>query len=213
MDSVKIITIPVGAMRVNCYILRDHTGDGIIVDPGGETAANGSDLILKALRENDVTPKLIVLTHAHFDHMLSLERIREATKAPLALHKDDAPALADPYISYMAQYAGKLTPILPAERLLTDGDTIGFGSTTLRVLHTPGHTPGSICLVGDDFILTGDTLFRGSAGRCDLAGGDQFALLKSMKRLRELSGNYTLYPGHGGSTDLQRERTTNPYMR
>mgnify|MGYP004690199979 CR=1 FL=1 len=96
---------------------------------------------------------------------------------------------------------------------LRDGEKINLGERTLIVKDFPGHTPGSVCLVGDGFILTGDTLFRGSAGRCDLAGGDQFALLKSLKRLCELSGNYTLYPGHGGSTDLQRERTNNPYMQ
>ena len=210
---MEIYTLPVGAMRVNCYILRDQSGIGAIVDPGGETPQNGSDRILEACKEHSVDVRLIILTHAHFDHMLSLEAVRRATNAPLALHRDDAPALADPYISYMAQYAGKTSPMKPAERLLSDGDIIKLGDSELKVLHTPGHTPGSICLVGDDFIITGDTLFCGSAGRCDLIGGDQFALLKSMKKLRDLSGNYTLYPGHGGSTDLQREKTNNPYLQ
>lgn len=209
---MEIFTVPVGAMRVNCYILRDETGAGAIVDPGGETHINGTDRILEACREHSVDVKLIILTHAHFDHMLSLESVRAALNVPLALHSADAPALADPYISYMAQYAGKLTPIKPAERLLEDGDIIELGNSSLRVLHTPGHTPGSVCLVGDGFILTGDTLFCGSSGRCDLIGGDEFAILKSLKRLRELPGNYTLYPGHGGSTDLQRERENNPYL-
>ena len=210
---MEIYTVPVGAMRVNCYILKDATGVGAIVDPGGETPQNGSDRILDAVKEHSVDVKMIILTHAHFDHMLSLERVRAALNVPLALGKEDAPALADPYISYMAQYAGKLMPIKPAERLLSDGDVIKLGNSELRVMHTPGHTPGSVCLIGDGFILTGDTLFCGSAGRCDLNGGDQFALLRSLKRLRELSGNYTLYPGHGGSTDLQRERTNNPYLQ
>lgn len=210
---MEIFDIPVGSMRVNCYILRDETGAGAIVDPGGETPENGSDRILDACRAHSVDVKMIILTHAHFDHMLSLERVRAALNVPLAVAKEDAQALADPYISYMAQYAGILTPIKPAERLLSDGDVILLGNSELRVMHTPGHTPGSVCLVGNGFILTGDTLFRGSAGRCDLSGGDQFALLKSLKRLCELSGNYTLYPGHGGSTDLQRERTNNPFMQ
>lgn len=210
---MEIYQVPVGAMRVNCYILRDSSGVGAIVDPGGETPQNGSDRILEACKEHSVDVKLIILTHAHFDHMLSLEAVRRATNAPLALHRDDAPALADPYISYMAQYAGKMTPMKPAERLLSDGEIIKLGDSELKVLHTPGHTPGSICLVGDDFIITGDTLFCGSAGRYDLIGGNEFALLKSMKKLRELSGNYTLYPGHGGSTDLQREKMNNPYLQ
>lgn len=209
---MEIYTVPVGAMRVNCYILRDQTGIGAIVDPGGETDINGTDLIIEACREHAVDVKLIILTHAHFDHMLSLEAVRAALNIPLALHSADAPALSDPYISYMAQYAGKLTPMKPAERILTDGDVIELGNSSLLVMHTPGHTPGSICLVGDRSILTGDTLFCGSSGRCDLIGGDEFAILRSLKRLKELPGNYTVYPGHGKITDLRYERENNPYL-
>ena len=190
----------------NCYLLESEKA-AIIIDP-----AQNSPCTEKFFEKTKDKERLILITHAHFDHMLSLEAVRAALNVPLALHSADAPALADPYISYMAQYAGKLTPIKPAERLLADGDIIELGNSSLRVLHTPGHTPGSVCLVGDGFILTGDTLFCGSSGRCDLIGGDEFAILKSLKRLKELPGNYTLYPGHGGSTDLQRERENNPYL-
>lgn len=210
---MEIYTIPVGAMRVNCYLLKDESGKGVIIDPGGETPTNGSDRILEACREHSVNADLIVLTHAHFDHMLSLETVREALNAELAIHKADSNALADPYISYMAQYAGKTAPTKPADRLLDDGDTISVGNSTLKVLHTPGHTPGSICLIGDDYIITGDTLFCGSVGRCDLIGGDNFALIRSLEKLKKLDKNYTVYPGHGPTTELNRERDMNPYMK
>ena len=184
-------------MRVNCYILKDTaTGLGAIVDPGGETPENGSELILGECRKMGVKVSVILLTHAHFDHILSLERVRKATGAPLAVHRYDAPALADPSISYMSQYAGKNSPEEPPERLLDDGDMVTVGESVLRVMHTPGHT-----------------LFAGSVGRCDLFGGDEEALHESLERIKALSGNYTVLPGHGGSTDLQRERADNIFLR
>lgn len=203
-------------MRVNCYILGDTaTGLGAIVDPGGETPENGSDIILRECGKMGVKVSVILLTHAHFDHILSLERVRKATGAPLAAHRYDAPALADPSISYMSQYAGKNSPEEPPESLLDDGDTITIGESVLRVMHTPGHTPGSVIYISEEprFILSGDTLFAGSVGRCDLFGGDEETLHESLERIKALSGNYTVLPGHGGSTDLQRERADNIFLR
>ena len=203
-------------MRVNCYILGDTaTGLGAIVDPGGETPENGSDIILRECGKMGVKVSVILLTHAHFDHILSLERVRKATGAPLAAHRYDAPALADPSISYMSQYAGKNSPEEPPESLLDDGDTITIGESVLRVMHTPGHTPGSVIYISEEprFILSGDTLFAGSVGRRDLFGGDEEALHESLERIKALSGNYTVLPGHGGSTDLQRERADNIFLR
>ena len=213
LDVCRVAT---GSMRVNCYILGDRaTGLGAIVDPGGETPENGSDIILRECGKMGVKVSVILLTHAHFDHILSLERVRKATGAPLAAHRYDAPALADPSISYMSQYAGKNSPEEPPESLLDDGDTITIGESVLRVMHTPGHTPGSVIYIseGPRFILSGDTLFAGSVGRCDLFGGDEEAFHESLERIKALSGNYTVLPGHGGSTDLQRERADNIFLR
>lgn len=211
---MEIYRIPVGAMRVNCYILKDDSGLGAIIDPGGENATNGSELILSACQEHSVKVEYIILTHAHFDHMLSLRAVREQTGAKLAVHKADLPALKDPYISYMAQYANDSEPIKDAEVKLSDGDIVKIGKSQLKVMSTPGHTPGSICLIDDDgkFILTGDTLFRGSVGRCDLAKGDQFELLKSLEKFKTLDTDYKLYPGHGEMTTLKRECECNPFM-
>ena len=213
LDVCRVAT---GSMRVNCYILKDTaTGLGAIVDPGGETPENGSDIILRECGKMGVKVSVILLTHAHFDHILSLERVRKATGAPLMAHRYDAPALADPSISYMSQYAGKNLPEEPPESLLDDGDTITIGESVLRVMHTPGHTPGSVIYISEEprFILSGDTLFAGSVGRCDLFGGDEEVLHESLERIKALSGNYTVLPGHGGSTDLQRERADNIFSQ
>lgn len=216
MDNLKIFTVPVGAMRVNCYLLRDEaTGFGAIVDPGGESPELGSSRILAKCAAEGIDVKYILLTHAHFDHMLSLERVRDATGAPLCLHKYDAEALTDPNLSYMAQFAGIHTPCHPAERLLYDGDVLQLGETPLTVMHTPGHTVGSVCYMTGDIILTGDTLFSGSIGRCDFYGGDDLAMLQSLGKLKGLAdkGNFRLYPGHGGATTLEREMKNNIYLK
>ena len=206
---MEIYQVPVGAMRVNCYILRDSSGVGMIVDPGGETPQNGSDRILEACKEHSVDVRLIILTHAHFDHMLSLEAVRRATNAPLALHRDDAPALADPYISYMAQYAGKTSPMKPAERLLSDGDIIKLGDSELKVLHTPGHTPGSCVFYfeKEKVLFSGDTIFRGTCGRTDFPMSSEEDMKKSLvKVLSSLPEDVTVYPGHAFPTTVENEK-------
>lgn len=216
MKDLKIFTLPVGGMRVNCYLLRDgETGIGAIVDPGGDNSADNVPQILAKCAAKDINVKYILLTHAHFDHMTSLEGVREATGAKLCLHKYDAEALADPNLSYMAQFAGITEPCAPAEILLEDGDIINIGNSKLEVLHTPGHTIGSICFKSDGFIITGDTLFFGSIGRCDLFGGDEMAMKQSLGRLKRLaeSGDCKIYPGHGGTTTLSRELAENIYLK
>ena len=214
MEQLKIICLPLGAMRTNCYLVFDPaTREGCVIDPGGETPEQGSDKILARLDTECIRLKFILLTHAHFDHMLSLSCLREATGAPLAIYQYDADALADPNLTYMAQFAGIRTPEKPAEQLLSHGDRLMLGAHTLEVLHTPGHTAGSVTLKGDGFLITGDTLFRGSVGRCDLFGGDEMALLQSLKQLRELDGDYKIFAGHGSTTTLSRERECNVYMR
>ncbi|MCI8388486.1 MAG: MBL fold metallo-hydrolase [Clostridiales bacterium] len=216
MNKLKIITLPVGSMRTNCYILRDEETDiGAIVDPGGETAESGYGLILAKCASEVINVKYILLTHVHFDHILSLEQVREATGAPVCVHKYDAEALTDPNLSYMAQFAGIDEPCRPAERLLDDGDIITLGNSEISVIHTPGHTIGSVCYRSGDSILTGDTLFCGSIGRCDLYGGDEIAISQSLRLLKSLAdeGDFKLYPGHGNTTTLTREIKNNIYLR
>ncbi len=198
-------------MRTNCLVIYDEETDvGAVVDPGGEDSA---DAILNRLDAEGVKLKYIILTHAHFDHMLSLEKLRQRTGAPLALHKYDAESLLDPKLTYMEQFAGITEGESPAEIMLDDGDTVTLGNTELRVMHLPGHTQGSIALVTDGTIIAGDILFRGSIGRCDLYGGDEMAMNDSLKRLCSLDGDYKIYPGHGSTTTLQRERAQNIYLQ
>ena len=204
------ITIPLGSTGENCYLYEVGNGKCVIIDPGygGEKVLDGAEL-------HGLRPAAILFTHMHFDHIMGTNEINASLPSPLPMyiHKLDKCGLTEPSLNLSSMAYGTDYKVEGDVTTFEDGDVLIFGDTEFRTVHTPGHTPGSVCLVGDGFILTGDTLFRGSAGRCDLSGGDQFALLKSLKRLCELSGNYTLYPGHGGSTDLQRERTNNPFMQ
>ncbi len=208
---MKVLILPLGAMGANCLILFDETTKiGAVVDPGGESA---EDKIIARAAADNITIKYILLTHAHFDHMLSLEALREKTGAPLALHKYDAEALPHPNLTYMEQFAKVNEGSRPAEILLNDGDNLWLGETKIEVMHTPGHTIGSVCYKSGSAIITGDTLFRGSIGRCDLYGGDEMAMEQSLKKLISLEGDYKLYPGHGSTSTLSRERTENVYLR
>lgn len=208
---MKVSVLPLGEMRTNCIILCDDTtGIGAVIDPGG---IGSEEKIMTLCNSNGVKIEYILLTHAHFDHMLSLEALRHKTGAPLALHKYDAESLSDPNLTYMAQFAGITEGCAPAEITLTDGDTIELGDSKLTVLHTPGHTVGSVCYMTDGIIVTGDTLFHCGIGRCDLYGGDDRAMEQSLRRLASLGGDYKFYPGHGSTTTLERERSSNIYLR
>lgn len=208
---MKVSVLPLGTMRTNCLIISDEsTGIGAVVDPGGE---NCTDVILNRIASEGVTLKYILLTHAHFDHMLSLGELRQRTGAPLALHKYDAESIKDPNLTYMAQFAGISDGEATAEILLEDGDLIELGETKLEVMHLPGHTQGSVIYVADGIIIAGDVLFRGSIGRCDLYGGDEIVMDESLKRLVSLVGDYKVYPGHGSTTTLERERQQNVYLK
>ncbi len=208
---LKVNIMPLGRMSVNCYIVYDEdTHEGAVIDPGGEDSAKAIAARCESL---GVNVRYILLTHAHFDHILSLEKLRKSLNVPVMIHEDDADSLTDPTLTYMAQFGGISEDISPAERKLTEGDKITLGANTLTVMHTPGHTMGSVCYKGDGLIFTGDTLFGGSIGRCDLYGGDEDAIEESLKRLVRLEGDYKIYPGHGGTTTMERQRQTNLYIR
>ena len=205
---MKILKFILGVMRTNCYFLVDErTSECAVVDP-----AYSAETIYEKLTERSLKVKFIILTHAHFDHMMAADPLRELTGAPLYVHRLDAPGLSDPHRSYMLQFTGNPTTIRPADRLLEDGDVLEIGGEKIKVMHTPGHTTGSICLICGDTIITGDTLMRDTIGRYDFDGGDYGVLLQSLKKLSDLDGDYHIYPGHGASTTLQRERDNNIYM-
>lgn len=204
---MEIRTLPVGELQTNCYIAFEADKQAVVLDPGDEAAR-----ILAAARDEGVTVVHILLTHVHFDHMLAVRELQEATGADLLVPAEDEDALTNGARSLLAYFRPGLRYPLKAERLLRDGDEVRAGSLILRTVHTPGHTPGSACYVGEGVIFSGDTLFAGSYGRTDFPGGDFGALVRSAERLAALPGDYTLYPGHDGSTTLELERRRNPLL-
>ena len=194
-------------MAANCYLLTDDAETvAVVVDPSVPYA----DLLSR--RGRAIPPiTAVLLTHAHYDHMIAIEDWR--ARAPLALHRSDAPALGDPDLNVYRMFGVAENGTSPAERLLDEGDVITVGKETLTVLHTPGHTPGSVCYAAGNLLLTGDTLFAGTIGRTDLPGGQEEAMRRSLGRLFALDADILLYPGHGPQTSIEREMKYNPYVQ
>lgn len=198
---MKILSFYAGGYAANSYYVSTDDGKGgIIVDP----AILPSDVFSKLGYRPEITA--IVLTHVHFDHMLTLDEWRSETNAPLCIGKHDAEGLHDAGRNLFYAFSRENKTFAPAERLLAEGDVIAFGDETLTVLETPGHTAGSLVLAGDGVMLTGDTLFAfGDVGRTDFPSGNAMKLTESLKRLCRMKGDYTLYPGHGPTTTLRKE--------
>ena len=205
--SVK--TLVAGMVGTNCYILKDNsTDEGMVIDPGDN--AKG---ILAYIEEAGIDVKLVALTHGHFDHIGAVDELREKLKVPVAIHKDDADMLTDGKKNLSAFTGGGLVEGKPADILLNDGDNISFGKCTLRVISTPGHTKGGICLYGGGALFSGDTLFAGSIGRTDFPGGSLQELVEAIKnRLNIVADAAKVFPGHGPATNMGIERECNPYM-
>jgi len=199
----------VGPLGVNCYILGDeHTRQAVVIDPGGNPRE-----ILKTIEKRALKVIAIVNTHAHFDHVLALTEVRAATGAPFLLHAGEAQILASAQMSG-AMFGMAMRQPAPPDRLLNDGDTIPVGALTLKVLHTPGHTPGGICLLFDNRVIVGDTLFQSGIGRTDFPGGDYATLMTSIRdKLLTLPDETIVYPGHGAATTIGEERQLNPFLR
>ena len=199
----------VGPLAENPYLLAcAETGQAVFIDPGDDAAT-----LLQAIASAGVTLQAILLTHAHFDHVAALIDIRKVTGAPVYLHPDDAPLL-EQAPAYWAYFGREIAPIAPAEQALAHGDRISFGTCELVVIHTPGHTPGSVCFYApaEHKLIAGDTLFFRSVGRTDLPGGDPRALIASIRtRLWPLPDETEVYPGHGPATRISEERQHNPF--
>ncbi|HUI46144.1 MAG TPA: MBL fold metallo-hydrolase [Nitrospirota bacterium] len=203
-----LMRLVVGPLQVNCFILADDkTKEAVIIDPGDDAQE-----ILRIIREKRLKVKYIINTHAHFDHVGANRAIKEATGAELLLHEDDAPVLAT--VSSQSRSFG-ITPVSsPApDRLLKHGDVITAGEVSLRVLHTPGHTPGGISLLEKGLVFTGDSLFAGSIGRTDFPGGDLLTLLRSIRtNLMTLPDDTKVFSGHGPASTIGDERAENPFL-
>lgn len=203
MTDLEIFNLFPGSWGSNCYILisEDHKRQrhAAVVDPSA--SAKG---IVEFLEDHGAKLEYIILTHGHFDHITSLDTLREATHAPALIHKDDAEMLADGEKNAFEFFFGQERKWKAAEVLLSHGDKIDLGDETIEVISTPGHSKGSICLLGKDFMITGDTLFADGYGRYDLHGGDPDQLASSLKLLREYDPNLTIYAGHGSESKLGR---------
>lgn len=200
--------LPVGPFLANCYIVgEDMTGDGMVIDPG-----DNADDILGEISLLALSVKVIVLTHAHTDHIGALKEVRDATNATIAIHADDSAALTRGAVSRSLGFSYPTPP--PADRLLHDGDEIRTGDLSFTVLHTPGHSPGSICLFGEGVLFSGDTLFRGSIGRTDFGGGSYDRIMDSLSnRLMKLPPATVVLPGHGPDTTIGQEKEENPFLQ
>ncbi len=200
----------VGPFAENPYLLAcAETGQAVFIDPGDDAPR-----LLRAVAEAGVSLQAIVLTHAHLDHVGAVTEMREATGAPVYLHRADDRLLAQAP-AYWAAFGRQIDPIRPADHPLEHGDRIAVGRHQLSVIHTPGHTPGSVCFYApaDQKLIAGDTLFFRGVGRTDLPGGDMHALVASIRtRLWELPDETEVYPGHGQSTSIGAERRHNPFV-
>jgi glyoxylase-like metal-dependent hydrolase (beta-lactamase superfamily II) len=201
-----VSALPVGPFEANCYVVgSENTGEGMLIDPGDE-----ADEILGNVAGQKLHISLVVLTHGHIDHIGAVKEVKDATKASVAIHADDAKTLTKNATGNML---GLSYPAPPApDRLLKEGDTIKVGDLTFTVLHTPGHSPGSICLYGEGVLFSGDTLFREGIGRYDLPGGNYAALMNSLHRLLTLPPDTVVYPGHGPKTTIGTEKKENPFL-
>lgn len=200
---------PVGPVGANCYIFGDDsTGEVFVIDPGDEP-----DRILDTLRRRRVRPAAIVNTHGHFDHIQGVDAVRRATGVPFWIHEDERRVLAQGPARAKQMFGLDLPPSPTPDRWLREGDRLRVGGLTLIVRHTPGHSPGGVCLLGDGLAFVGDTLFAGSIGRADIPGADLGTLLASITRvLLSLPDETVCYPGHGPETTIGEEKRTNPFL-
>lgn len=197
-----------GDWGTNCYIVAcSETKQAAVIDPGQPDA-----WIKRVLREENLTPRLVILTHGHLDHIGGVEWVKGFTGAPVLIHPADAAMLPDPALNG-SLFFGERVVAPPADRLLNEGETVAVGNLRLQVLHTPGHTPGGICLYTAGHVIAGDTLFAGSIGRTDLPGGNYETLIRSIKqKLLPLPPETVVYPGHGETTSVGDEAQYNPFL-
>ena len=195
---LKVHAMALGAYQTNCYIIHEaQSKTCCVIDPGYD-----ADTILDKLEALNLSLEAILLTHGHFDHVGAVKDLAAETQCEVYLHPDDLsmpPMMTAGQLYYTKTY--------------TEGTQLKLAGLDIAVLHTPGHTPGSVCLLAETTIFSGDTLFQGSSGRTDLPGGDWATITKSLKRLAALEGNFWILPGHGPSSTLRDEKKYNPYMR
>lgn len=194
---MKIYSLVLGEYQTNCYLVADEKGNAAVVDPG-----YSPERILQMAMQLGLNIRAVLLTHGHFDHVGAVRAIREATRCEVWINEEDE-ELPENWTGGKLYYTDDYD----------DDDTVRVGDLRFTVLHTPGHTPGSVCLKCGTALLTGDTLFAGSCGRVDLPGGNYAQMMRSLKRIAALEGDLAILPGHGPASTLLQERRNNPYLR
>jgi glyoxylase-like metal-dependent hydrolase (beta-lactamase superfamily II) len=205
---IKVKKIISGGLEENCYAVYDSESlRAAIIDPGED----GKKVIFE-IQKDKLKPELLINTHGHYDHVLSDDQIRFEFKIPLAIHKYEVQMLAGNY-GNGSESIGFTVNVREPEILLKDNQKLKLSFTTFKVMHTPGHTKGSICLLFDGFLITGDTLFAGTIGRTDFYGGSYEEILNSLFKIKKLNPSLVIYPGHGSNTTLSNEIRHNPYLK
>lgn len=199
---MQVKVLQVGPIGTNCYLLEDEKAHvAAVIDPGDEAGR-----ILQVIKDDGVDVKYILLTHGHYDHTTAVPELHQALpQAEIYIHKADANGAG----SRLFPLAGQI----PDLKFYDEGDALTLGELTIQVLHTPGHSKGSVTLKVADVLFCGDTLFAGSCGRTDLAGGSYDEIMVSLKKLGELPGDYHVCPGHDVTSTLERERRSNPFLK
>jgi glyoxylase-like metal-dependent hydrolase (beta-lactamase superfamily II) len=212
---MSIESLAVAPFHKNGFLVTcDATRDAILIDPGDET-----DGLLAIAQASEVTVRLILLTHGHVDHVAGVARAKRATGAPVGVHRDDL-FLYEAAIQHGLFFGLRVEQPPPPDLFLSPGTPLAFGRCSVEVHHTPGHSPGGVCLhvrgaeADETHLFVGDTLFAGSIGRTDLPGGDYETLMQSIRTvLLGFDDAAIVHPGHGPETTIGRERTTNPFLR
>ncbi len=208
MPPPRVICLTNGVYQENCYLLADpETGEAVLIDPGEE-----AELFLRRIESEQLTLKAIWLTHAHLDHVLGVKAVVERTGVPVYLHPDDR-QLYDGVAHQGAWLGVRVDEPPPPNHEIAHGDTLTVGGLDFEVRHVPGHSPGSVAIVGHGIAFVGDAVFAGSVGRVDLPGGDGAALLASItEQLLPLPNETVVYSGHGPETTIGVERRSNPFL-
>jgi glyoxylase-like metal-dependent hydrolase (beta-lactamase superfamily II) len=202
-------SLPTGPLDVNCYIVGcEKTGKAAVIDPGGHAVA-----ITERLKKHGLELAVVINTHGHFDHIGGNAALLKDSDAELMIHSADR-FLLDNVSDHASSFGLSAEPSPAPSRELADGDSISVGELTLKVIHTPGHSPGGICLLIDDHLIVGDSVFAGSIGRTDLPGGDYEQLIASIKaKLLVLPDETKIFPGHGPASTIGREKSHNPFFQ
>lgn len=209
MDVIKLTLSP---LATNCYIVKTGENSGVVIDP-----ADSADIILAAAEEKDIQLKKILLTHGHFDHTGAAAALKEKLNIPLYIHTDDECMLSDGEKALAYFCPEKPFNKVEADLLVKDGDVVSQDGVKFRVLHTPGHSAGSVCYIVDiadglNLMFAGDTIFKDSIGRSDGYSGDYIVQQKTLDKLKNMAEDYLIYPGHGPSTTLLEEKRFNPFI-